>query len=373
MWEPVRKSYFQNIQRDWYNPSATYRHGIRLDARLDIAREKLAKILQIPAEELFFHSGATEGINSLVLWSLKNLSSGNAIYSRTEHSACWEPLEKYTTNKILLVEPEQLSYQQQLMKIKQKRSNINLCFKMAANNETGILTNLEKLHQIFKKNNVYWICDATQWLGKMPAESLQKIPFWVASSHKFGGPKRIGISRIHGSFKHYQGQVGGGQEFGYRAGTVDLPAVEACVDALEIAIEKTCQFSKLVETAKLDFEERLMKSIPGINIVHRKKERLWNTTALIMPKGTGFEWVQHLDKLGFQTSAGSSCAALSRNQTRVLQAFGYTQDESKRLLRISAHWQTPDKSWNDLFKAILKIYQKIDNQKSETLTEVISI
>ena len=117
MWEPVRKSYFQNIQRDWYNPSATYRHGIRLDARLDIAREKLAKILQIPAEELFFHSGATEGINSLVLWSLKNLSSGNAIYSRTEHSACWEPLEKYTTNKILLVEPEQLSYKQQLMKM----------------------------------------------------------------------------------------------------------------------------------------------------------------------------------------------------------------------------------------------------------------
>ena len=373
MWESVRENYFRNIQKDWYNPTATYRCGIRLDARLDLAREKLSRLLKIPAKELFFHSGATEGINSLVLWSLKNISSGNAIYSRTEHSACWEPLENYSKKKFLLVETGQMSYQEQLTKVKQRAGNNNLCFKMAANNETGILTNLKNFSRACQKNNIYWICDATQWLGKMPPTVLQKIPLWVASAHKFGGPKRIGISRIHQSFKSYKGQVGGGQEYGYRAGTIDLPAVEACVEALEVATEKTDEYAKSVQAAKFNFEDKLLKSIPSIKIVHKEEERLWNTTSLIMPKGIGLEWVKELDRLGFQTSSGSSCAALSKNQTRVLQAFGHTREESQRLLRISAHWETPDKSWEDLYNAILKTYKKDDIDKSDTLTEIIEI
>ena len=373
MWDSVRKNYFRDIQKHWYNPSSTYRYGILLEARLDLAREKLAKLLNIPANELFFHSGATEGINSLVLWSLKNLSFGDAIYSKAEHSACWEPLENYANNKFLLVEDRQLSYQDQIVEIKKKRGNANLCFKMAANNETGILTKLENFHQVCHKNNIHWVCDATQWLGKMSPSSLQKIPFWVASAHKFGGPKRIGISRVHNSFKNYKGQIGGGQENGYRAGTVDLPAIEACVDALEIASEKTEKFAKSVQKAKHNFEEKLVKSIPSIKVIHRKSERLWNTTALIMPKGTGLEWVHNLDKLGFQTSAGSSCASLSKNQTRVLRAFGHTKEESQRLLRISAHWETPEKSWDDLYEAILRTHKSNNTKQIDNLTELIEI
>src|SRR5690606_37860937 len=98
---------------------------------------------------------------------------------------------------------------------------------MAANNETGVLQPWAEVAAACREAGVAYLCDASQWLGKLPAGGIGGDGFVIGAAHKFGGPKGVGLLKLAPQSEGLRGQLGGGQERGHRGGTEDFPAISA--------------------------------------------------------------------------------------------------------------------------------------------------
>lgn len=62
---------------------------------------------------------------------------------------------------------------------------------MTANNEIGVIQDIDKISQIAKKHNIYFHTDAVQAIGNLRIDvKKQAIDMLSMSAHKFYGPKR---------------------------------------------------------------------------------------------------------------------------------------------------------------------------------------
>jgi cysteine desulfurase len=219
---------------------------------------------------------------------------------------------------------------------------------MAANHETGVLQPWAEIAALCRTARVEYLCDATQWLGKLPASGFGDTAWVVASAHKFGGPKGVGLLQLPAAATGFHAQLGGAQEHDHRAGTENYPGVASMLAALKEA--ETTQM--LWETERLRwrdrFEQAMVAAVPGTKVVATRAERLWNTVALAMPYGENHRWVARLDRRKFQVSTGSACATGKEGPSPVLTALGLGADEARRVVRVSAGWETTDAGWQEL-------------------------
>jgi cysteine desulfurase len=199
---------------------------------------------------------------------------------------------------------------------------------------------------------VPYLCDASQWLGKLPAGGVGGNGFVIAAAHKFGGPKGVGLLKLAPQSEGLRGQLGGGQERGHRGGTEDFPAIAAMGAALAEAEQKKV----FLETERLawreEFERAAIAAVPGARVVGEGADRLWNTVSLVMPFADNTRWVTRLDKRGFQVSTGSACATGKGGPSHVLAALGFEAEEAKRVVRVSSGWETTREDWQALAAAL---------------------
>jgi cysteine desulfurase len=238
---------------------------------------------------------------------------------------------------------------------------------MAANNETGVLQPWLTLAALCRRARAEFFCDATQWLGKLPASGLGACDWAVASAHKFGGPKGVGLLQIPPHAADFRAQLGGAQEHGHRAGTENFPGIAAMLAALTEAETKKVLF----ETERLRWREnfeRAVLALPSLGqsggegvvaVVAAGAERLWNTAALLLPHGENHRWVARLDARGFQVSTGSACATAKEGPSHVLAAMGLAPEEARRVVRVSAGWDTTEADWAALAAAFVAVAPEV--------------
>jgi cysteine desulfurase len=210
-----------------------------------------------------------------------------------------------------------------------------------------------------RRHHAAFFCDASQWLGKLSAAGLGEADWVIGSAHKFGGPKGVGFFLAAEGAQDFHAQHGGGQEHGHRAGTENFPGVAAMVAVLAEAETKRV----LLETERLrwreTFERTLPAALPGVRVVGAGAERLWNTVSLILPHGENTRWVARLDKRGFQVSTGSACATAKEGPSHVLAAMGYSPEETRRVIRASAGWETAETDWPKLAQALVEVSAEV--------------
>ena len=62
---------------------------------------------------------------------------------------------------------------------------------MTANNEIGVIQDIDKIAEIAKRHNIYFHTDAVQAIGNLRIDvKKQQIDMLSMSAHKFYGPKR---------------------------------------------------------------------------------------------------------------------------------------------------------------------------------------
>src|SRR5205085_264568 len=109
-----------------------------------------------------------------------------------------------------------------------------LCSIMAANNETGVLSPLEEIAGLCRRNGVLLHTDAVQAAGKMPLP-LEHADLISLSAHKIGGPKGAGLLWIRNGLALRALQPGGHQERGRRGGTENVAGIVGLAEALWVA------------------------------------------------------------------------------------------------------------------------------------------
>jgi cysteine desulfurase len=148
---------------------------------------------------------------------------------------------------------------------------------------------------------------------------------------------------------------GGSQESGQRAGTEDYPAIASMAAALaEVEMTKVLHESQR-ERLRDQFEHELTQALSGVRVLGAGTERLWNTSSLILPHGESQRWVMLLDRKGFEVSVGAACSSGSGTPSPVLAAMGVPAADSRRVIRISAGWDTTAEDWAALREAIVAV------------------
>ncbi len=359
----ARAAWLQAQDEAWQNPSSGYRAGARVRALLERERGRLAQLLECADDLLIFNSGATEGANAA--WAhlaARNSDSARVLVNPTEHSCVlaaagrWFPgrVELLPVNGDGVVDPAAVH-------TRLITGGVAAVAVMAANNETGVIQPWRECAACCQALGVPYICDAVQWLGKLPAGGLGAADFVLGSAHKFGGPKGTGFLKLPaGPWRQgFVSLLGGGQQDGRRSGTEDYPAVAAMVAALAEAESKQVLQESVRLQWRAQFEAAAGAALPGIRIVGAGADRLWNTVLAILPEGAQARWLTKLDRRGFQVSTTAACASARGRSSAVLAALGVSADEAGRALRFSAGWGTRPEDWQALLAALVEVRAEI--------------
>jgi cysteine desulfurase len=357
----ARQAWLEATEKFIGNPSSPHRIGSRADAALNTARQKLAEFLGCDALDITWTSGATESNNTVLHHFARSLPSEAEVWvSAIEHPCVLAATKHYFPKRHRLIPvtrggvadlnwlTDELAHQRP-----------GLVAIMAANNETGVLQPWREVLAICKQWGVPFFCDAAQWIGKLPANGLGECDFVSGAAHKFGGPKGVGFLKCLAKGRIEPLLRGGPQEEGRRAGTENVAGILSMMTALEVREATLVKDGHETKTRLRDgFVERLLRSLPGAEVVGLRQPRLWNTVSALMPEADcQSRWVVKLDKLGFAVSTGSACSSGKEEPSHVIGAMGYSPTEAGRVLRFSSGWETTEQDWKALLEALEKVYR----------------
>ena len=352
----AREAWLAAAERFLGNPSSPHRLGARADAALTEAREKLAAWLGCAPGAIVWTGGATES-NNAALHHAALADAGEAWISAIEHPCVLESARRHFPGRHRAI-PANASGVVELDWLAQElaRKRPALVAVMAANNETGVLQPWRAVLALCREHGVPFLCDAAQWVGKLPAAGLGACDFVSGCAHKFGGPQGVGFLKVPAKFHALS--VGGPQEEGRRAGTENVAGVLAMLAALE---QRARGESAERLARRAEFEAALRLALPGVQILGQAADRLWNTVSAVMPAVADCRqrWVVKLDKLGFAVSTGSACASGKEQPSHVLRAMDIPPEAAARVLRFSAGWETSAADWSALLAGLRRAFTEL--------------
>ncbi len=358
----AREAWLRAAETGWQNPSSLYREAATVKHRLEDCRERLGDLLGCEPARIVFTSGATEANNAVLRMLAARLPADRPVLtSPMEHPSVQAPLRAAFKGRVreLAVRPD-TTVDMEAFRAALRESRPVLATVMAANNECGTLLPWREMVLACKEAGVPFHCDATQWIGKLPAHGLGACDYLTGSAHKFGGPKGAGFLVLKAEDEPLGWLTGGPQENGRRAGTENYPAIAAMMAALEALTPALPEVAQQQERLREAFTAAACKANPGTKVVGEGAARLWNTVMLILPRHDHRKWLARLSQQGFAVSTGSACSAGHDGASQVLQATGATLEEMKRVLRISGGWETTETEWTALAEAMARVRDSLD-------------
>lgn len=349
------------LRESYGNPSSIqYRLGREASQAVEAARRQVAEKLVVRESEVFFNSGATEGVNTVLrgIASAYSRKGKHIITCRTEHKAVLntcELLEKQGLEISYLSVDKLGNIDIQELRDTIREDTILVCL-MAANNETGVIHPICEIADLCEERDVLYFCDATQLVGKENF-SLQSIPIdiLVFSAHKFHGPKGVGALYIRRKRKPIQIPplvTGGQQEGGLRGGTLNVPNIVGLGKALHIA----SPHSHLARYRDY-MEGEILKHLPEVIIHGDSANRLANTSNISFRHIKAAEIITALPDIS--VSSGSACASGLLDPSHVLKAMGYSDDDAFGSVRISMSKYTQREDIERATREIIKLVENI--------------
>ena len=391
----VKKYLQQGVLEDWYNPSSVYPQSQALHQNIRECRRFIADYLNCSSKYLLFTGSGTESINTVLsLETLKLNQLSNIITSHLEHHA--------TLKKIDYLSHCNYKHPELKQQIKSFKVNNNtqgeidfnelekLCSKypkslislLSANNETGVITDIQKVSSIARKYNCLVHVDATQSLGKTLVD-LEKwgVDFASFSGHKIGSMKGIGLLYAKKPFAPLM--YGGGHEKSLRPGTYNYSAIQSIKLAVQdIDLTKQQDVKKLrdylenhllhpssykeknfeLDTQKtIKNEKKPVPPLTPFKINCKKANRLPNTSNIYCGGVSSQSILLNLSRKGICISSGSACNSGSPEPSHVISALGICEGNvspktyAQSCIRISLSSSNTKKEIDFLIQSLCEI------------------
>jgi cysteine desulfurase len=338
--------------------------GQKAKNALEQSRNIIAEALNAKNEEIIFTSSATESANlALKGIAFANKNKGNhIIISSIEHdcvlnTALWLKKQGFEITQIPvdkygLVDPKNIK-----KAIKKETIFVSVIW---ANNEIGTVQPIKEIGKICKEKNVLFHTDAAQAFGKIPIDVTKtNIDLLTASSHKIYGPKGAAFLFVRQGTNLDPILHGGGQEFGLRSSTENLPAIVGFAKATQIAIEGMEKENQRLLILRDKIVSQILKEVPDSYLNGHPEKRVPNITNLRFAFVEGESIMMELDSYGIAVSTGSACSSPKLEPSHVLLALGLRPEEIHGSLRISlGRWTTEDEI-NYLLEILPKVIKKL--------------
>jgi len=334
------------------NPSSSHSKGLQAKAILNRARFYAAKVIGAKFEEVVFTSGATESIQTAMLSALcdvkqrlegREKTEALLVYGATEHKAVPQALAHWNCILGLNLEIRALPVNSQgrhdLEILSQWLPRTALLCTMAANNETGVVSDLEGVETILtaSQSKALWLVDCVQGLGKLTL-NLQKtrIDYAAFSGHKLYAPKGVGMLYVRTGAPWTALMVGGGQEAGLRSGTENIPGIAAFGAVLQLlADQKIFHTPETLKGFRDQLASALCDAFPRIVFNTPLAHALPTTLNFSVPYVSSQMLLDIFDAAGVYISAGSACSAGKAESSDVLVAMNLPQWQASSAVRLS--------------------------------------
>lgn len=335
---------------DFGNPSSVHSTGLKARALMDAVRARARRVLGAPNGQLLFLSGATEGIQTAVLSALHALRGAHSgggtrpellLYGATEHKAVPEALKHW--NALLGLDLQVLAIpvgrdgRHDLAWLREHAPRAGLVCTMAANNETGVISDLDGIAAALAGTTALWMVDGVQALGKLPLRLAdRRIDYAPFSGHKLYAPKGIGLLYVREGAPFTPLLAGGGQEGSLRSGTENMSGI-AALGAVLAALEDGQSFrdAATLEAYRQRLAEELQRAFPGLVFNAPPELSLPTTLNFSVPGVSSRLLLDLFDAADMRMSGGSACSASKAQPSFVLEAMGLPEWQTASAVRLS--------------------------------------
>jgi cysteine desulfurase len=322
------------------NPhSRSHSYGWEAEEGVEKARGQLAKLIGADEKEVIFTSGATES-NNLAIRGVAEFykdRKNHIVTTVTEHKCVLDTCRHLEQSGF---EVTYLPVQKNgLIDLDVLRNAITdktvVVSVMAVNNEIGVIQPLEEVGKICREKKTFFHTDAAQAVGKIALDvEKMNIDLMSISGHKIYGPKGIGalFVRRKPRVRLVPLIVGGGQERGFRSGTLPTPLCVGLGEAAEICSKEmegeAKRLKKLQDRMLKGLNDKLTDIIVNGDLEHRIPGNL----------NISFAYVEGESLMmgikGLSVSSGSACTSASLEPSYVLRALGVEEEMAHTSLRI---------------------------------------
>jgi cysteine desulfurase len=321
------------------NPhSRNHQYGWEAEEGVEKARKQVAAIIGADEREVIFTSGATES-NNLAIKGVMRFHKdkrNHMITTLTEHKCV---LDSARHMEMEGVEVTYLPVQQNgLVDLEKLKAAITpktaLVSIMAVNNEIGVIQPLAEIGKICRERHVYFHTDAAQAVGKIPLDvNAMNIDLMSISGHKIYGPKGIGALYVRRKPRvRLEALIhGGGQERGFRSGTLPTPLCVGLGEAAAIAQREMGAEVERLRFLRDKLLDGVTKALPEVFVNGDLEQRIPGNINIAFAYVEGEGLMMGIKNLS--VSSGSACTSASLEPSYVLRALGVEEELAHTSIR----------------------------------------
>jgi cysteine desulfurase len=319
------------------NASSIHHHGQHTRAAVETARSKVATLLGCRDAEVVFTSGGTEADN-LAIFGV--VSPGDHVITSTiEHSAVLNACKRLEgmgcevtyigVDGQARIDPDEVR--------RAVRPKTRLISIMMANNETGVLQQVDEIARIAREAGAYFHTDAVQAAGKVPIDvKAIGCDLLSISGHKIHAPQGTGALFVKKGTLLQPMLYGGRHERSRRAGTENVAGIVGLGRAAELAHAgfTNGEVERLRELRDR-LESTIEREVESVGVNSKSVPRVPNTSSIYFDFIEGEALVIALDLKGVAVSTGAACSSGAIEPSRVLIALGLSPERARGSLRFS--------------------------------------
>ncbi|MEW6084654.1 MAG: aminotransferase class V-fold PLP-dependent enzyme [Chloroflexota bacterium] len=337
----VQSKMNQALKYNYGNPSSFYGSGRKSAELVEQARNQVAKAIHADPSEVIFTACATESNNAV----LKSVGAHfypkkkKIVTTPIEHPSVMNTLAYLETQGVIVefcpVDDKGRLRLTDLEKLIDDDTFLVCC--VLANNETGVIQDIQAVTNIAHQRGALVLTDCVQALGKIPIDlHAWDVDYASFSAHKLYGPKGIGALYVKQGSPFTPFLHGGHQESGLRAGTESIHNIVGFGAACE-EVDNLLAHGKPIRALKRKLIQRLREIKPDvvINSPEADSDCLPNTLSVTFPGVENAGLMGMLDYRGIAVSAGSACSTGEDTPSHVLKAMGLSDQAARETIRIS--------------------------------------
>ncbi len=348
------------------NPSSAHRFGRTARAGLEEAKRTIAECLGVEPGQVIFTSGGTEADNLAIIGSALAARDRGGPFrvavSAVEHKAVLAAAHavQHLGGEEILVGVSASGIVEEEALDEALARGVALVSVMWVNNEVGTVQPIARLAERCRAAGVCFHSDAVQAFGKVPLSlSDAGCTLLTISGHKIGAAKGVGalIVRDRGAVEAII--HGGGQQYGIRPGTENVPGIVGLGRAVELAAAEQAESAARLGALRDELERRVLAIVPDAVINAWQGERAPHVSNVSIPGTDSEALLMHLDLAGIACSSGSACSTGAIEPSHVLTAMGVPRELGIAALRFSFGKDNTAEDVDAVIGALPKIVEKV--------------
>jgi cysteine desulfurase len=324
------------------NPSSAHRFGRAARAGIEEAKRAVAVAVGAEPNQVVFTSGGTEADNLAIIGAALAARDRGGPFrvavSATEHKAALAAAHavKHLGGEEVILPVTAAGLVENAALAKALKDGVAVVSVMWVNNEVGTVQPVAELATRCCDAGVLFHSDAVQAFGKIPVSLRDSgCSLLTISGHKIGAPKGVGALIVRDR-KAVEAIIhGGGQQFGIRPGTENVPGIIGLGVAARLAAEEQQTLAVRLRELRDELERRLVAVVPDALINGSQGARAPHISNASIPGTDSEALLMHLDLAGIACSSGSACSTGAVEPSHVLSAMGVPRELGVAALRFS--------------------------------------